>query len=409
MQIQLNPRFFDLISQELGISVEALGKNTILNAIKERMLELEITNEQEYIGQLECSAGEFQMLIEALVISESWFNRDSDGMAAMQHFLMNKTDSEDRIRVLSLPCARGEEPYSLAIQLRNLEGWPARLEIIGGDISREAISHARNGLYNQYSFRGCTKGFMDHNFDPAGNGFYQIKPELRSGVKFVQLNALSSDLVSLGKFDVIFCRNLLIYLNPAAQMRLTRRLARQLTPGGLLIVTAAESSVISAAGSDLQAYFNSCAFVKRDSAGSVKSVSKSVPSIRKVVGTITQSGSAEIESDQAKVTAPREDQFRHSESYAYLESLANQGSYNEALQVCNKLLTEKPTSAQLHFMAGLLNSAIDNLTAAKSFFRQALYLDPDHSEAALALAFDESGGKVSDRARRISERKGGRA
>ena len=140
------------------------------------------------------------------------------------------------LRILSLPCAAGEEPYSIAIVLTE-EGLPARrYQIDAVDISARRLASARRGVYSQNAFRGpgVRIGRVTFKQHPEG---YEIDPELRTTVRFIQGSILDPRLLEGSPpYDVVFCRNLLIYLVPPARAALLRRINDVLAPDGVLLI-----------------------------------------------------------------------------------------------------------------------------------------------------------------------------
>jgi chemotaxis protein methyltransferase CheR len=158
--------------------------------------------------------------------------------------LMAARAREKRIRIWCTACATGQEPYSLAMGLKAigpaLAGW--RVEIIATDISNEVLEKAKAGIYNQFEVqRGLPIQQLVKFFGQVGEA-WQIAPEIRAMVQFRPLNLLN-DFASLGTFDLVFCRNVLIYFAQETKVDVLNRLARQLPFDGYLILGAAETVV----------------------------------------------------------------------------------------------------------------------------------------------------------------------
>jgi chemotaxis protein methyltransferase CheR len=187
-------------------------------------------------------------VVEAMTTNESFFFRDK---IPFEHFhdtimpaLMAARAREKRIRIWCTACATGQEPYSLAMGLKtigsSLAGW--KVEIVATDISHEVLAKAKAGIYNQFEVqRGLPIQSLVKFFVQVGEA-WQIAPEMRGMVQFRQLNLLN-DFSSLGTFDVVFCRNVLIYFDQDTKVDVFNRLARQMPPDGFLILGAAETVV----------------------------------------------------------------------------------------------------------------------------------------------------------------------
>ena len=187
-------------------------------------------------------------VVEAMTTNESFFFRDK---IPFEHFrdtimpaLMTARAREKRIRIWCTACATGQEPYSLAMGLKtlgaSLAGW--KVEIVATDISHEVLAKAKAGIYNQFEVqRGLPIQSLVKFFAQVGET-WQIAPEIRGMVQFRQLNLLN-DFAGLGTFDLVFCRNVLIYFDQDTKVDVLNRLARQMPPDGFLILGAAETVV----------------------------------------------------------------------------------------------------------------------------------------------------------------------
>ena len=187
-------------------------------------------------------------VVEAMTTNESFFFRDK---VPFDHFrdtimpaLMAARAREKRLRIWCAACATGQEPYSLAMDVRGfgaaLAGW--RIEIVATDLSNEVLEKAKAGIYSQFEVqRGLPIQQLVKFFSQVGEA-WQIAPEIRAMVKFRPLNLLN-DFSSLGTFDVVFCRNVLIYFDQDTKAGVLNRIARQMPADGFLILGAAETVV----------------------------------------------------------------------------------------------------------------------------------------------------------------------
>ncbi len=187
-------------------------------------------------------------VVEAMTTNESFFFRDK---VPFEHFrnvvmpaLMAARQKTRTIRIWCAAAATGQEPYSLAMCLtemaRELAGW--RVELIATDLSGEVLEKAQAGLYSQFEVqRGLPIGLLIKYFTQTGE-MWQIAPQLRAMVKFHKLNLLG-DFSRLGRFDVIFCRNVLIYFDQNTKIDVLNRLARAASADGYLLLGAAETVV----------------------------------------------------------------------------------------------------------------------------------------------------------------------
>ncbi len=185
---------------------------------------------------------------EAMTINESFFFRDKIPfdrfLDTILPWLLQARAPRKRIRIWCAACATGQEPYSLAMILdaasAMLMGW--RVEILATDINNEMIERARAGIYNQFEVqRGLSVQMLLNHFEQNGDQ-WRISEKLRDMVQFRQMNLLD-DFASLGTFDVIFCRNVLIYFDTATKIAVFDRLSQVLARDGFLVLGAAETVV----------------------------------------------------------------------------------------------------------------------------------------------------------------------
>jgi chemotaxis protein methyltransferase CheR len=187
-------------------------------------------------------------VVEAMTTNESFFFRDKIPFEHFRSIIMPALIAARRgVRAIRIWCAAastGQEPYSLAMCLKQMEhdiaGW--RVEILASDLSNEVLEKARHGIYSQFEVqRGLPIALLIKHFTKLGES-WQIAPELRAMVKFRQFNLLA-DFSALGSFDLIFCRNVLIYFHQETKIDVLNRLARAVTGDGYLVLGAAESVV----------------------------------------------------------------------------------------------------------------------------------------------------------------------
>nr|WP_249142238.1 protein-glutamate O-methyltransferase CheR [Bradyrhizobium diazoefficiens] len=187
-------------------------------------------------------------VVEAMTTNETFFFRDK---VPFDHFrdtimpeVIKARAGRRSVRIWCAAGSTGQEPYSLAMCLKEmgaaLNGW--RVEIVATDLSQEVLEKARAGIYSQFEVqRGLPIQMLVKYFKQAGET-WQINPDVRAMVQHRQLNLLH-DFSQLGTFDVIFCRNVLIYFDQDTKVGIFNRLARQIEPDGFLVLGAAETVV----------------------------------------------------------------------------------------------------------------------------------------------------------------------
>ena len=187
-------------------------------------------------------------VVEAMTTNETFFFRDK---IPFDHFreaivpeLLKARAARKSIRIWCAAGSTGQEPYSLAMCLKEmgtaLSGW--RVEIIATDLSQEVLEKSKSGVYSQFEVqRGLPIQMLVKHFSQVGDTWH-ISPEIRAMVQYRPLNLLS-DFAHLGSFDVVFCRNVLIYFDQETKIGVLNRIARLLDPDGFLVLGAAETVV----------------------------------------------------------------------------------------------------------------------------------------------------------------------
>ena len=187
-------------------------------------------------------------VVEAMTTNETFFFRDKipfdNFKGTVIPDLIKARASRRSLRIWCAASSTGQEPYSLAMLLKEmgpaLAGW--RVEIVATDLSQEVLEKSKSGIYSQFEVqRGLPIQMLVKYFDQVGE-FWQLKPDVRSMVQYRQLNLLK-DFSHLGKFDVIFCRNVLIYFDQAAKIDVFNRLLKANEADGYLFLGAAETVV----------------------------------------------------------------------------------------------------------------------------------------------------------------------
>ena len=192
-----------------------------------------------------------QEIVDAITTNETYFYRDKSPFELLQHKILpdlidkrsTRPGLPTTIKIWSAACSFGQEVYTIAFTLKELLGKDIsnyRISIVGTDISDEAIARSSYGLYNQFEVeRGLPPNKLRLYFDQVDKG-WRIKDELRSMVSFRKLNLFNS-FAALGRFDIIFCRNVAIYFSQPDKVKLYEKIGAALAPDGYLLIGAQES------------------------------------------------------------------------------------------------------------------------------------------------------------------------
>jgi chemotaxis protein methyltransferase WspC len=351
---------------------------------------------------------EFDALVDLVVVPESWILRDPAAFETALRFVQARllTRPGRQVRVLSLPCAGGEEPYSLAMLLARAGIQPAHCRIDAVDVSRDAIERARAGRYNRNAFRGGDQGLRARFFTEDGDE-HVIGAEPRAYVSFAQANLFDVDPAATGTYDLVICRNLLIYFDAATQQRAAARLAALLADDGLLLAGHAEAPALCRYGFAPRTPRDTCALRKhgRRAADVVRAAPR--PALRRAhVAPAPYKEEVEKPPAQPDTGAPRD-------LLAEAKAHADAGRLAQAEDACRAALARHADDPEAWFLLGLTAECAGRSRDAEDFWRRCVYLEPDHYEALCALALQAEqrgdaaqGNNLRERAARVHERRG---
>ncbi|MFH0825663.1 MAG: CheR family methyltransferase [Pseudomonadota bacterium] len=403
-----------------------------------------------------------ECLVGHLTIGETHFFRDENLFRFLEERFLPELVSGRRlgsrhVRIWSAACATGEEPYSLAVVLKKLipneAGW--RLTILGTDINVEFLDRAEKAIYTHWSFRSVPTGFKESFFRKSEEG-YQLIPEIRRMVKLARLN-LADDVFSVpaedtADMDVIFCRNVLMYFSSHRQERVIDNLCRNLTDGGLFVVSPAEASLVR--HDNLVVEHHPGAIVFRKTAE--KSVKPKpfefpagvpvfqfqpdvgqdlgppftmplVPAIPDVVlpplpAPVIETPAAlaaDVSDDdgrvlfqkglykeaEARLRTELEEAERSGEDVRpvlamLVKTLANQGRLDQALECSDSAIAVDKVNPRSHYLHGTILHELGRIPEAVAAIKRAIFLEPDHVAAHFALGnLERQRGKPKDSGR----------
>lgn len=244
---QVQGQLKELIRETCGFYFNAEREDSLIKAVKKRMSSRDIPSAERYLSLLQTDQGELNALVELLTINETYFFREPEHLKLVIETLIPELLAHhdcSPLKIVSAGCSTGEEPYSVAMLLREKYGAEsARLfKITGIDIDAQAISAARNGIYGKPAFRGMDAELLNRYFEPAAKGTYRISETIKQQTSFEVLNLLSNAYPpTLCCADIIMYRNVSIYFPQEIQQRIFGRLAELLNEGGALVVGASET------------------------------------------------------------------------------------------------------------------------------------------------------------------------
>lgn len=237
-----------LLYRWTGMIFGANKRYYIERRVAARMAHHAIAQPQTYLEFVARHLGEREALINAFTINETYFYREEHQLAALSREILPEIvrtkKPGDHVRIWSMPCSTGEEPYSIAIWL--LENWPLvdayHIEIVGSDVDTAALEQARAGRFTQRSLAKLPAAVQDRYFEAERNHRRKIIDDLRESVRFTAANIIErGSLANVGKFDVILCRNLLIYFDDESRLLAANNLHECLNEDGFICLGHSES------------------------------------------------------------------------------------------------------------------------------------------------------------------------
>jgi chemotaxis protein methyltransferase WspC len=378
-----------LLSKRIGLDAKTVSSRKIARVAEARRLACGLSDLEAYLKLLKASPQELEELVELIVVPETWFFRDRKPFEFLKQYVLGEwlpKSGQAVLRLLSVPCSTGEEPYSLAITLLEAGLSPKQFQIDAIDISKKAIDKAKRAVYNKNSFRG--EDFIDRSryFKQTEAG-YELSLLVRQSVNFQQGNLLNSSTFLGKQYDIIFCRNVLIYLQSSACDQALDILNRSLVPGGLLFLGASETGKIDTEKFTSVRQPFTFAYqkagqqkLKKVSASPVASSSKSFQVAKKLSDKPVAKTPPTQSSPQVFISQPSYPDLQE------VKSLANRGQLEEALTLCKTYLSYNRMSAAAYTLLAQLYQAQGNDTQAEHYFQRALYLEPNSIEALIHLA-----------------------
>ena len=247
--LSLSPQVFAilcaLVEEKLGIHYSPAERTILADKIGARALEAGFESLLDYYYFLRYGPGsdaEMDALTDALVVNETYFFRELDPLRVIvQDILAPRVQSGRRPRVWSAACSTGEEPLSLCMLLADRE-MLGHVDVVATDISNRALTRARSGRHSKRSLRSEVPDRLAERFLTHQDDGVVVAKEILAAVKWKRLNLMDQPAIAaLGKFDVVLCRNVLIYFAEPTSARVVQSLSQALTPDGTLVVGVAES------------------------------------------------------------------------------------------------------------------------------------------------------------------------
>lgn len=266
----------DFIYGKTGIFFTESKQYFLENRLNRRLTDLNLPAYRDYLSLIQGPSGreELKKLFIEITTNETSFWRNPPQIEAFQRIVLPdavalaKSKGSNRLRIWSAACSSGEEPYTLAMVCQEakdtlLKGM--QVEITATDISEKVLGQARDAIYGSYTLRNLTPDQIKQHFISNGPENFEIKPELKRLVTFQNFNLVDyASYRNLGTFEVIFCRNVLIYFDESVKIKVIKGFHEQLQPKGFLLVGHSESIHSFNIGFELMHFAKAMGYRKRE-------------------------------------------------------------------------------------------------------------------------------------------------
>lgn len=241
-------RFCDVLYKLTGLAYGENKRFYIERRLADRIAATGVASFAAYMAVLRAGGAETERLINSFTVNETYYYREDHQLRCLSRSLLpaivRRKNPGDLVRIWSVPCSTGEEPYSIAIWL--LENWALvdayHIEIVGSDIDTRALSEAALGNYGERALSRLPADVTARYFESTRESHRRIIQDLRESVRFTHTSIVDfKSAGAQGRFDVIFCRNLLIYFDDASRLVAADNLYRALNPGAFLCLGHSES------------------------------------------------------------------------------------------------------------------------------------------------------------------------
>lgn len=402
----------DYLGSTMGLSFTGPRRERLLSAIEEQRAAAGLAPE-EFLEAVSRPGTAFDRLVAAVTVGETYFFRDRAQCDLLRSVVLPEVlhDAGDRtVHLWSAGCASGEEAFTLAA-LAEETGLGERYAVVGSDASRRAVDRAQRAVYGKWSMRSTTPSEQRAHFVDQG-GRFRVEEGLRRHTRFLQRNLLDGPPPP-GRFDVILCRNLLIYLTPAAVQRVADVLGGALAARGWLI-TAAGDPLIEAPGLELVRTRHGLAYrsaprwtpapvaaPQRQRQHATRRPGPSTPSRRAPTAITRPSPAANAPAPgPAKPAAPQVRTDSAERLAAQVRALGDAGRLEEARRAAAQAVLTHPLSAELHYLSAVVDLAAGRLDDAAAAAARAVYLRPDLPAPHVLLGQVEHARGATARARR---------
>ncbi|WP_309380775.1 CheR family methyltransferase [Cerasicoccus frondis] len=389
--MKLPNRITQNLREQFGLDESVFRGGSLNSVVRRRMEVTGIFELEEYFSHLLRSEEEFLAFADELLVPESWFFRDGKPFLHLADWackVWRPQHPGEQLRILSVPCATGQEPYSIAISLLHAGFAPQSFRIEAGDLSQRFLEEAQRGEFRAMAFRGGLANQFNSFFEDADEGRRRVKAHVREHVSFRQRNLLAPDfLMGERPFHVIFCRNVLIYFCAQSRARAVAGLMRGLAPGGLIF--SGHADALGSITQDMKPSGPAGAFCfERREMTDADRLDPQLPKPRHTPPIRNASTLPKKAALPRKVAEPKTEPAKPSTEalWKQVRELANSGRLTEAEKIASSLIDETPPEANAFCTLGEIYIGMRDYKKAEPLLRRAVYLDAKHAQSLLHLA-----------------------
>ncbi len=382
--------FSEFLAQQMGLYFPPERWRDLLRGVEVAAREFglqDATACMQWLMSTSLDRNKIEILARHLTVGETYFFRDPQAFDALQVHIMpaliqSRRQCGQTLRIWSAGCATGEEAYSLAILVQRMipdfRQW--NITILGTDINPHALGKAESGVYGEWSFRNAPDWLKNGYFRPTEKGRYEIISSVRERVTFTYLNLMEDAYPSLtnntNAMDIIFCRNVLMYFEPALAAQVVRRHCLSLVEGGWLIISPTDNAQTMTETMEI-VHFPSAILYRKNASGMVRSPAAPFSAPLEPPEQIVIRPAATRKQHTRRPAAMAVDKTPSPQPSDYRQafSLYQQGRYGEATAQATTLLSCRQSKVQAMNLIARIHANQGDLASARQWCLQAIDAD----------------------------------
>jgi len=374
-------KILTVLEEEIGLDPESVGYKYIEKSINNTILKLGQIDEKEFYKEIIINKKSLEIFIEEIVVSETWFLRNRKSFNNLKIYLNQYDVVNEKLKILSAPCSTGEEIYSIIFMLFESGISSANCNLAAWDINHLNLNKAKKAMYKKLSLKELNDTDIEKYFRKEEN-FYKIKDDyLQYKIDFKQINLTKKIIEINEKFDIIFCRNLLIYLNENARKILLFNLEQLIKDNGILFVGESELN-----------YFLNNGFDKIDNNTSIACI-PSFKEKRKKTILINKQFKKEIKKDNLVINLSVDNENKTKEKNNLdleLQNLISLNKLDKAELICQENIIKNKLEWKNYFWLGFIFFIKEDYNKSKDYFLKALFLNPLEYDTLIYLSLIEN-------------------